>query len=441
MNSIAIVFVLTNAIALLLLPRRWAPLPLLIGACYMTLGQGIEIGPFTFTVTRMLIVAGLLRVMLREELVSGGMNGLDWLMVVWAVWALMSSVLHEAPSEALIFRLGLVFNACGIYFLIRVFCQSLDDVMGLCRITAILLVPVAVEMLYEKLMLHNLFSALGGVAESPAIREGKIRAQGPFAHSILAGTIGAVCLPFMIGLWQQYRKAARIGIAACVAIILSSASSGPIMSTLAALGALWMWNYRQNTRLIRWLAVFGYIGLDMVMKAPAYYLLGRIDLTGGSTGYHRAALIESSFKHLHEWWLAGTDYTRHWMPTGVTWSPDHTDITNYYLHLGVVGGLPLMLLFIAVLATGFHFVGQTLRRTIDLPPASRFMVWALGSSLFAHAVTSIAVSYFDQSFLFLYLTLAAINSAWSGTVNVPIRSVNRTRVPVQPVSTKSALKI
>jgi len=52
MNDFALTMVLLNAVALLILPRRWAPLPLLIGTCYMTLGQGIELGPFSFTVVR-----------------------------------------------------------------------------------------------------------------------------------------------------------------------------------------------------------------------------------------------------------------------------------------------------------------------------------------------------------------------------------------------------
>jgi hypothetical protein len=211
------------------------------------------------------------------------------------------------------------------------------------------------------------------------------------------------------------------------------------MSAIAALGALWMLRYRQNMRLVRWLAVFGYFSLDLVMKAPAYYLLGRIDITGGSTGYHRAALIESSINHLHEWWLAGTDFTRHWMPSGVSWSPDHADITNHYLHLGVIGGLPLMLLFIAVLAKGFSFVGQTLRQSAALPAESRFMIWALGASLFAHTATFISVSYFDQSFVFIYLTLAAISSVWSGTVRVPGYNTKEQQVTGQLALIKSAL--
>ena len=337
-------------------------------------------------------------------------------MLVWAMVGVFSSLFHKDPTGALIYRLGLVYDACGIYFLFRIYWQSIDDLVDLCRVTALILVPVAAEMLYEKLTAHNVFSLLGGVSSIPCIRDGKIRANGPFAHAILAGTIGAVCLPLMIGLWEKHRNNAVIGIVACLAIIIASTSSGPIMSALFAITALYMWRYRDRMRPVRWLAVFAYIGLDVIMKDPAYFILARIDLTGSSTGWYRARLMQSAIEHLSEWWLAGTDYTRHWMPTVVSWSPDHTDITNHYLQMGVWGGLPLMLLFIAIMVQGFTFVGQTLGQMPELPPQPRFMIWTLGASLFAHATTFISVSYFDQSFVFLYLTLAAIGSARSMTV-------------------------
>jgi hypothetical protein len=164
------------------------------------------------------------------------------------------------------------------------------------------------------------------------------------------------------------------------------------------------------------MAVLGLITLAVAMKAPVYYLIARIDLTGGSTGWHRAALIESAIRHIDEWWWAGTDYTRHWMPTGVSWSPEHTDITNEYLNMGVIGGLPLMTLFIATLAVAFIFVGRLQQGSNDVPGETRFMVWGFGAALFAHTVSFISVSYFDQSILFVYMTLAAIGSAYSGTV-------------------------
>jgi hypothetical protein len=410
---------LVNAILLMLVPRRWAPLPLLIGVCYMTVGQGVVLGPFHFTIIRMLVAVGIVRVIARGERMAERVNGLDKFVIAWAAWALFSSVFHEYPLSAFVYRTGIVYNACGIYFLLRVFCRSLDDVLGLCRITAILLVPVAMEMMYETLTSHNLFSAFGRVPMSPVVRLGRIRAQGPFAHSILAGTIGAVCLPLVFGLWRQYRRAAVAGIGACVVMIVASASSGPILSAAAACGALGMWYVRHQLRLIRWLAVIGYLGLVLVMKDPVYFIIARSNLVGGSTGWFRARLIQSAIEHLPEWYLGGTDYTRHWMPTGVQWSADHTDITNQYLLMGVIGGLPLMLLFIGIVLKGFGLVGRALRRTADFPAGARFTVWALGASLFAHAVTFVSVAYFDQSFLFVYLTLALIAATQTTAVAAP----------------------
>jgi hypothetical protein len=93
------------------------------------------------------------------------------------------------------------------------------------------------------------------------------------------------------------------------------------------------------------------------------------------------------------------------MPTGVSWSPDHTDLTNHYIALGVYGGLPLLLTFLAVMAMSFHRVGRQLAADRTRPTTS-FLPWALGSALFAIAITSVSISYFDQSLLWLYMTIA-----------------------------------
>ncbi|MBP8260299.1 MAG: O-antigen ligase family protein [Verrucomicrobia bacterium] len=410
MNQLALLFLLAASTALATLPRQWAPLPLLAGACYMTLGQGVELGPFSFTIIRMLIFIGVMRVLIRGERTAEGFTRMDWLMLCWGVWALCASTFHEEPQETLINRLGMVYNVFGVYFLIRCFCQSHADVVRIVRWTAIILAPVALEMLLEHTTHRNLFAVFGGVEEISEIRNGRLRSQGPFAHSILAGTVGAVCAPLMIGLWHKHPLTAKTGLIACLLMVVTSASSGPLASLIVAAFALVLWRWRHLTRQMRIATIAGYILLDLVMKAPAYYLIARIDLVGGSSGYHRAALIESSIKHLREWWFAGTDYTRHWMPTGVTWSVDHTDITNYYLSLGVKGGLPLMVLFILILWTGFRNVGHTLRGRASSPIEDQFFVWSIGASLMAHAATAISVSYFDQSVVFIYLTLALTTS-------------------------------
>lgn len=409
METVVIAFLLASSITLVAVPRAWAPLPFIMTACYLSISQSLEVGPFTFTAIRVLIAVGIIRVVLRGERLAGGMHGLDWLIVAWSAWACVSALLHENPLGELTWRLGLVYNTAGIYFLLRVFCSSIEDVVRLSQATAIVLLPLAVEMLYEKVGgFTSLFYVLEGNPTDLRVRDGRVRALGPFAHPILAGTVGAVSLPMMVGMWNRRRVMSCMGILACLCIIACSASSGPILSALAALFALAMWRYRSHMKQLRWLAVLTYVALALAMKAPVYYLIGRVDVAGGSTGWHRARLIDSAIADLGAWWIAGTDYTRDWAPSpGPT--PNHTDITSQYLMAAVLGGLPLLFLFIAGLAKGFSIVGKRLSENASVQ--DQFVLWALGAGLFAHAATLVSVSYFDQSFVFLYVVLAAIGSA------------------------------
>ena len=379
----------------------------------MTLGQEITVGPFHFPVLRLLIAVGLIRIAVRGEGLPASSRGLDRWMFAWATWAIVSSLFREDVPASLVNRLGLVFNGLGTYVLFRVFCRSTADLINVGRIIAWLLVPLMLEMMSERQTGRNLFAAFGSVGELPEVRGGVLRAQGPFAHPILAGSVGAACLPLMAGIWRTHRLSAIVGASACLLIVYASASSGPILSAVCACVALAAWPLRKHMRVVRWSVVGVYALLELVMNAPAYYLLARIDMTGSSTSWHRAELINTAITHLSEWWLIGTDVTRHWMSYGVGWSSNHIDITNYYINMGVYGGLLLMLLFIAVMAKGFSLVGDETSQSVDSPdqPGSRFTMWALGAALFTHAATFVSISYFDQSVVFLYLTLAAIGGA------------------------------
>jgi hypothetical protein len=304
----------------------------------------------------------------------------------------------------------MVYNTLGSYFLFRVLLQDMDDIRGVFKMICILLVPVAVVMLLEKFTGQNAFAMIGFGSPDVALRHGHFRARGPFAHAILAGTVGAVCFPMALMLWARERKIALVGLFATGGIVFASGASGPIMTVLTILLALGLWVVRGQLHLVRWATVLLIFVLSFVMKDPVYYLVARIDLTGGSTGWHRAALIDGAMKYFSTWWLTGTDYTRNWMPTGVTWNSAHTDITNHYLQMGVWGGLLLMGLFMGTLWAAFAAVGETVRSNSEADFEERFLVWTLGAILFGHATTFFSVSYFDQTVIFLYLVLAAIGS-------------------------------
>ena len=420
MNSAALVFFLVCAIALLTVPRKWAPAALIAGSLYMTLGQGIDIGSIRLPVYRMMLVMGVIRAIIRGEFLIGGFNHIDKLLIVWGCWGIFASLFHDQARYGFIFACGSVLNVTLIYFLIRIWCADLDEVRDFIAIVAFLLVPIAIEMVMEKATGKNLFSVLGGVPENVAMREGKLRAQGPFLHAILAGTVGATCVPLFIGLLSKYRVAAIVGIAAGVVMTFASASSGPVMSLLFGLGAVLLWRYREHLHKLRIAAVITYLLLMIFMKQPPYYLISRIDISGGSTGWHRSFLIEQTFNHLSEWWLFGTDITRHWMPMqGIGSDPQHTDITNYYIGFGVFAGLPSMLAVIAILLIAFSWVGKILDVWGGVNPQRSFMIFCFGASLFSHAATSISVSYFDQSMLFFWLTIAVISSIYSISLSSP----------------------
>ena len=119
MNIFGAVFVVICAIALLRVPRQWAPLPLLFGCCYMTMGQKLELGPFSFPVYRILLGIGLLRVLTRSECLHGGLNSIDKMVIGWAVWVLFANLFHEwAPGSGPVAAAGTVYNIGLIYFLI-----------------------------------------------------------------------------------------------------------------------------------------------------------------------------------------------------------------------------------------------------------------------------------------------------------------------------------
>jgi len=404
-----------------MVPRRWSLLPLLIGVAYVPFGQEIEIGPLHFTALRILTTVGFVRVLSKGERVAGGLVLLDKLMVLWGVWLVCSSIFHE--DSVLITRLGVVFDDLGVYFLFRIYLRESEDIRNVFKIVCVLFVPLAVMMLFEEATGKNYFGVFFGGWTESLLRNGRFRAQGPFEHPILAGTVGAVCFPMALNLWRQERRLALVGLLATGGVIVASASSGPIMTLFSILGAMAIWKIRSYLRMICWLGVIVIVILNFVMQDPVYFLIARIDLAGGSTGWYRAQLIRSAIEHFDEWWLAGTDFTRNWMHVKV--SKEHTDITNHYIQMGVWGGMPLMLMFVAVLSAGFAAVGRGLRANREASPGDQFIIWTLGCILFGHVTTFLSVSYFDQSIVFLYLVLASIGSIDAvRMVMTPVINVN-----------------
>lgn len=428
MNAVGLAFTLVACLLIFVLPRRHAVLPLLATAALMTRGQVLDIAGAQFTVLRLVVGVGVLRLLLRGEGPAHGIGPVDRLMFAWAGCLMATTIFHTDDQWML--RAGIVWTELGTYLLLRAFLHDWQDVRRAFALLSVLLVPVALAMVAEKLTGNNAFSFLGAVDEYATERDGKLRASGPFSHPILAGTVGAAVFPMALCLWRTQRGLSLLGMASTLAILIASTSSGPIMMLLFALLGLGLYRVRRHLTVLRWLALAGVLTLAAVMKDPFYFVMARIDITGGSTGWHRAQLIRSSIDHLNEWWLAGTDFTRHWMPTGIFANPNHTDLTNHVLQMGVWGGLPLMTVFLLMLVAAFREVGRVVGSGSRGGSQRDWLAWTLGAVLFAHLFNFMSISLFDQSVVFFYIALAGIGALrlpvaeW---VDEPIRARTRSR--------------
>ena len=427
MNPIGFAFCVLAALLQMSLPRRWAALPLLLSVLYMTRGQMWDVAGANLTVLHIVVAAGLLRVWIRCEGLADGLRGVDRVMLLWAALLLGTSAFHA--YDGWLFRSGRVWIELGSYFLLRVFLQDLEDVRRLFKALALAILPLALLMLVEKATDLNPFGPLGGVYTIASVRQGYVRAQGPFAHPILAGTVGAAAIGIGIALRASARPHSNAAFAAGAAMVVASGSSGPILMAAFIVLARAAWALREHMRALRWSLVAGVLALAAVMNDPVYFLMARVDITGGSTGYFRAQLIRSSIEHLSEWWVTGTDHTRHWMPSGTFWNDRHTDITNHFLQMGVWGGIVLAMAFAWVLVLSFRDVGRALRANPAAPQPERIFVWSLGALLVGYFMTFWSIALYDHSIVFYTLVLASIQAA------LPVTSRQAQPAPVARRST------
>jgi hypothetical protein len=143
------------------------------------------------------------------------------------------------------------------------------------------------------------------------------------------------------------------------------------------------------------------------MKAPVWHLIARIDITGGSSSWHRYMLVDQCIRHFGDWWLIGVKDTS-------VWGWDMWDTANQYVGTCDNSGLLPFLLFLAVLVYGFKYLGKARRAAAkDKDKKRALFIWAVGSALFANAVAFFGISYFDQTMVAWYCLLAMISTIMS----------------------------
>jgi hypothetical protein len=277
-------------------------------------------------------------------------------------------------------------------------------------------------MAYEVTTGHNPYALLGGAEAakyaSLVARDDRFRAQGPFAHSITAGTFGAVLVPLFVALWwkgKRYHRVVMVGMVSATVITLACNSSTPVLAYAAGILALCFWPLRRQMRMIRWGILITLVVLQLVLKNPVWHLITRIDISGGSSSWHRFMLIDQCIRHFGDWWLMGVKDTS-------AWGWDMWDTANQYVGICDSSGLLPFLLFLTIIVYGFKFVGNARRAASKVKDKQKALFfWAIGSALFANVVAFFGISYFDQTLVAWYALLAMLPAL----IAMPRKEINQ----------------
>ena len=181
------------------------------------------------------------------------------------------------------------------------------------------------------------------------------------------------------------------------------------------------WVFRRRMRLVRWAVGILVVTLHLVMKAPVWNLIARIDLTGGSSSWHRFMLMDECIKHFTTWMLVGTtEYP--------TWGWEMWDLSNQYVMTADTAGLIPLIALVMIIVFAFKYVGRA-RRAVEGDKKKEMFIWGMGAALLANLVAFNGISYFDQTIVAWYCILAMVCA-----ISLPARMAQLAPAPASGLS-------
>lgn len=409
MNPATIIVCILLSLLVFVLPRRKLLLPFIIAACLVPMNQNITIASLHFTSLRILIFVCMLRLLIRGEIQPLNWNSFDKLFLKWNIIGTFIYLILWSSLQALIYKSGEIYDNIGLYWIFRQCIRSFDDITDIINFFAISTIISAPLTAAEKINQYSFYSIFGPIEAS--FHRGRFQCAGPFPHFIIMGVFWSSLLP----LFYAKTKAQSHPIFYWTAIITAlicvyfSAASTPIM-TIASMVLFWkIYIYRANGKFFLWFTCFILLALHLIMKAPVWHLMSRVDIFGGSTGWHRYNLFNQFINHASEWFFLGTKSTAHWDSSGQL-----VDITNQYVLEAVRGGAITLFLFIILLYNAVKITGKYSLLEDDI--GKKFISWGVCVSLLGHIITFWGVSYFGQILMLFTLTLAIVGFIHEKTI-------------------------
>jgi hypothetical protein len=409
--------------------RKTAAVVFLFAALLLPFRTALVVAGIHFQLIRFLLIPALIRIFMQsnaERPIFGKWHPIDKAFIAFQAISAVAFIALNPEMGAVINQIGSQYTAIGAYLVLRYFIKDEEDVLRSIKVLITIGVIAALGMVAEHATGgRNFFAVLGSLSPYDGIREGRLRAQAFFSISIIAGCYGASLLPLSAWLWTkstQLRKWALLGFVASTVVTMGSASSTPLMGYLAGIGAYAFWPFRNQMKWVRRGIVLMLISLHLVMKAPVWQLIARVDLVGGNSADHRYQLINQCIIHFRDWWLIGTN-------DNYKWGWDMWDTANYYVATAEGTGLLSLILLLAIISRSFRSVGLA-RAAFPEDKRRQWMFWSIGAVLFSHCVSFIGISYFDQAFVAWFALLAiviALTLPYSMPKAQPVESTMLTR--------------
>jgi hypothetical protein len=407
LHPLVAVAILISVGLILAFPRKKAITPFLLAFFTIPVGQVLVLGGVHFTMLQILILTVLARMAAfrgsdSEKRFAGGFNALDKVVVLWTLVSLIIFALQFMDMQAVIKGLGDLVVSLGGYLAVRFLIPDREAVRRTVKVLAMVCVIQGIFMVSEQFTHQNVFNCFG--ANQPTIREGHIRSEGALG-TLYGGTFAGVLIPLFLWLWteKKSRMAAYAGLAGATAMVFASHASTSWMAYGASLMGLGFWPLRKRMLLVRWGLVAILVALHLSMQGPVWSLIAKIDLTGGSSSYHRYYLVDNCIRHFGDWWLLG-------FKNYGDWGFDMWDLCNQFVVAALTGGLITLVLYITIFKRSFRAIG-TARKRVDGHRGQEWLLWCLGSALFANVVAHFGINYMVHLLMCLFSLLACISVA------------------------------
>lgn len=398
-TSATVIITLVLSVWIMVTPRKYFLLPFIVAACFIPGSGRVIVASLDFTVLRICVLFGVLRLLVRGEVIRICWNKFDKLFFIWLILGAIIYVFRWDDPGVLIYKFGVLFDGLGLYWIFRQNIRSWQGVGLSLKLFAVCAIISACLAIIERITHVNPFSYFGSF--ETGFHRGRYRCYGALQNPIILGLFWASFIPWFLA----YIKAKSDIILNVTAVISSvicvilSGSSTPIVTVVAILFFFALYRCRAYGRQIALGFCFLLFGLHVVMKAPVWHLISRVSVFSGSTGWHRYYLIDQAVKYFHEWMLLGTSDTEHW-------GRGLHDLTNQYIFEGVIGGVVTLLVFVILLIYAVKITGAfSLHGDND---KYKWLSWGICVSILGHCVSFFAIAYFAQIKMVLYLTFAIV---------------------------------